>query len=262
MDLIPTFCRGNAGQESSPERFASGDGNADPSQLAETRRVTSRHDGRSGTSWAADFLVAGISALLLLCANLFPHYWFLSLFALIPLLNRIIKAQPRQALRLGLFFGISFFGVSLIDLCIVSPTVALAKLAGGTALFALFGWAVAWGRRRWGFNPLIIALFWVVLDLGVIKLGFPRGLLAEGKASHPLFGGMVALFGFLSISFLIVLFNSLLIYALEAVITLASVQGIHFSQGQRKWDLFPSPEPIVFRLFLVPEGRAPPCLAC
>ncbi len=95
MDLIPTFCRGNAGQGTSRERFASGDENVDPSQLAETRRATSRHDGQSGTSWAADFLVAGISALLLLCPNLFPHYWFLSFLALIPLLNRIIKAQPR-----------------------------------------------------------------------------------------------------------------------------------------------------------------------
>ena len=179
MELTPGLCRRDAGQGTSPQRFASGDGNADPSQLAETRCTAHRHDGQSGTSWAADFLVAGISALLLLCANLFPHGWFLSLFALIPLLSRIIRAHPRQALRLGLFFGISFFGVSLIDLCIVSPAVALAKLAGGTALFALFGWVVAWGRGRWGFNLLIIALLWVILDLGVIKLGFPRGLLAE-----------------------------------------------------------------------------------
>ena len=52
-------------------------------------------------AWAESFMFAGTSALLLLVANLFPHYWYVSFFALTPFLYRIIKASPGESLRLG-----------------------------------------------------------------------------------------------------------------------------------------------------------------
>jgi len=213
----------------------------------------------SGARRAEDFLYAGSSALLLLGANLFPQYWLASFVALVPLLSRIIKAGAGRALRLGTYFGLSFFGVLLLDLCIISPVAGLFKIACGTALFGLFGWTVAWGRRRWGFNPLIVSLLWIGLELAVIKLGFATGLLAGAKAGHPAFHGMAALFGFLSISFLIVLLDSLIISAIDAVSTLAPARESVSLRGERKWDLLLPPGPVAFELFFVPDVRGPPC---
>ena len=214
----------------------------------------------SGARRAEDFLFGGTSALLLLGANLFPGYGIASFAALIPLLYRVTRADPRRAARLGLYFGLSFFGVSLVDLCLVSPVVGLCKIACGTALFASFGWVVAWGRRRWGFNPLIVALLWIGLELAIIKLGFSAGLLAGARAGHPLFHGMAALFGFLSISFLIVLLDSLIISAIDAFSNLAPARGTIVFEGERMCDLLLTPGPAALQLCLVPENRGPPLL--
>jgi len=67
---------------------------------------------------AANFLFAGSSAFLLLCANLFPDFWYLSFFALTPFLWRIVKVEnpelcrrtdSKTAFQLGFLFGFSFF---------------------------------------------------------------------------------------------------------------------------------------------------------
>ena len=214
--------------------------------------------GLFAPSLPGDFLFAGASALLLLCANLFPDFWLVSSLALFPLLYRIIAAGPVRAMRLGFLFGLSFLGVSLSNLFPAAPLTSFFRICCGTTLFALFGWAVAWGRRRFGFNPLVIALLWIALELGVIRLGFSHGLLAEGRVTQPAFGGMAALFGFLSISFLIVFLNSILICAIETIASLAPVPVSVNSRGKNRWDLAFLPGPVAFRLFLVPESRGPP----
>ncbi|MGB2981514.1 MAG: hypothetical protein WBC77_09725, partial [Candidatus Zixiibacteriota bacterium] len=74
-------------------------------------------------TWARSFIFAGGSALLLLVANLFPDYWYFSFFALTPFLYRIIKATPGESFRLGLLFGLSFFGASATGWLGISPFV-------------------------------------------------------------------------------------------------------------------------------------------
>jgi hypothetical protein len=85
--------------------------------------------------FAENFLYAGSSAFFLLVANLFPNYWYLSFFALIPFIWRIIRLDALGALQLGLLFGFSFFSIYKLPDAL---TIAL-----GTVLFALFGWVVA-----------------------------------------------------------------------------------------------------------------------
>ena len=217
--------------------------------------------------WAESFIFAGSSALLLLVANLFPEYWYVSFFALTPFLFRIIKATPSESLRLGFLFGLSFFAVSVINCPVVSPYSSLLKLLSGTGLFALFGWTVGWARHRWGFNPSIVALLWVGLEIGLVKLGmnqngsylgFVRGLLGEGEFSHPFFAGLVALFGFLTVSALIVLFNSLLVLLLLKTLEVTRPRGRTVQEDERVWDLLSTPGLFAQKIYLIPEGRAPP----
>lgn len=210
-------------------------------------------------TWAESFIFAGSSALLLLIVNLFPDYWYVSFFALTPFLFRIIKATPGESLRLGLLFGLSFFTVSVIDSPVNSPLLpSILKLLCGTGLFALFGWTVGWAHHRWGFNPSIVALLWVGLEIGLVKLGLVRGLLGEAEFSHPFFASLVTLFGFLTVSAIIVLLNSLLVLLIVRTLEVTRPRGKTIQEDERIWDLFSTPGFFAQKVYLVPQSRAPP----
>lgn len=213
------------------------------------------------TAWAISFIFGGSSALLLLVANLFPAYWYFSFFALTPFLYRVIKATPGESLRLGLLFGLSFFGASATGWLGISPLLAGTRLLCGTALFALFGWTVGWARQRWGFNPSMIAVLWVGLELSVAKLGLVGGLLGETTFSHPTLHGLACLFGLLAASAITVLLNSLLAFALTKVIKATGTGVKSAIEDVRTWDLLFAVNFSTEKTYLVPEGRAPPSLS-
>ena len=209
-------------------------------------------------SWAESFIFAGSSALLLLLATLFPQYWYFSFFALTPFLYRIIKATPGESLRLGFLFGLSFFGVSVVNSLTTSPLPSVFKLISGTALFALFGWTVGWARERWGFYPSIVAVLWVGLEMGLVKLGFVGGLFGEAGFSHPFLHGLVGLFGFLAASAIIVLLNSLLILVIVKTLEIKRPRGKIVSEDTRILEFFFTSGLSAQKVYFVPEGRAPP----
>lgn len=209
-------------------------------------------------TWAEDFIFAGSSALLLLIVNLFPAYWYFSFCALTPFLYKIIKATPSESLRLGFLFGLSFFGVSLLDFPMSSLLPSLLKLILGAGIFAFFGWTVGWARQRWGFYPSIVALLWVGLEIGLVKFGFVDGLFGEAEFSHPFFGGLVGLFGFLAVSAIIVLLNSLLVLLIVKTLEVTRPRGKTVHEEKRIWDFSSTSGAFAQKVYLVPEGRAPP----
>ena len=209
-------------------------------------------------AWAESFVFAGSSALLLLVANLFSDYWYFCLFALTPFLYRIIQAAPGESLRLGFLFGLSFFGASAVDSLRTPPVVSILRLLSGTTLFALFGWSVGWARQRWGFNPSLVTVLWVGLEMGLLKLGFAQGLLGEAEFSHPFVHSLVGLFGLLAASAIIVLLNSLLVLAIVETIKAARIKGKAPVEDERKWNFFFTRNLVAEKVYLVPEGRAPP----
>jgi hypothetical protein len=211
-------------------------------------------------TWAESFIFAGSSALLLLVASLFPDYWYFCLFALTPFLYRIIQASPGESLRLGFLFGLSFFGASAVDSLTSSPFGCILRLLSGTTLFALFGWSVGWARQRWGFNPSLVAMLWVGLETGLLKLGFAQGLLGEAEFSHPFWHSLVGLFGLLAASAIIVLLNSLLVLAIVETIRAARIKRKAPVEDERKWNFFFTRNLVAEKVYLVPEGRAPPIL--
>lgn len=208
--------------------------------------------------WSESFIFAGSSALLLLIANLFSAYWYFSFFALTPFLFRILKAAPIESLRLGFLLGLSFFGALAINTLTVSPLTSAVKLFSGTALFTLFGWSIGWARKRWGFNPCIVALLWIGLETGLMKLGFVGGVLAEGGLSHPFFGSLIGLFGCLAVSAIVVLFNSLLALAIAETIEVTRPRKKPASEDEREWKLSFTRNLFADKVYFVPEGRAPP----
>jgi hypothetical protein len=223
-----------------------------------TARSYPAGDKRHRATWSEDYIFAGSSAFLLLVANLFPDYWFVSFFALMPFVYRILEATLSESLRLGFLFGLLFFGGLVVDSLMISPLLSVFRLLCGTVLFTLFAWTLGWSRERWGFNPFILVLLWVGLGMGLVRFGFVGELLGEAGFSHPFFGGLVVLFNSLAISAIIVLFNSLLVLAVVNTLQVTRPKGRTVQEEGRILELFSISELFPQRVHLVPESRAPP----
>jgi len=210
---------------------------------------------------ASSFLFSGSSALLLLVADFFPHYWYLSFFALTPFLYRIVRVKPRCALQLGILFGLSFLTIRELGAFTAAPLTAALTITFGTALFAIFGWTIAKLKEKFGFNPLAVALLWVLFELVLVRFG-TRTILSESEGSltnfSTLFHGWAVLFGLLAVSFVIVLVNSILVFAIHKAIIVAKARGQCVWEIGRIWDLSPIPGLFAQKVYLVPEGRGPP----
>jgi apolipoprotein N-acyltransferase len=209
-------------------------------------------------SWAESFIFAGSSALLLLTANLSSAYWYFSFFALTPFLYRILKASPIESLRLGFLLGFSYFGALAVNTPAASPHISMVKFFSGAALFALFGWLLGWARQRWGFNVSLVALLWVGLELGSVKLGFVSGIFGKGGLSHPSLHGLVGLFGFLAVSAIVVLLNSLLALAIARTLKVARTSREGSAEDRSITCYAFARNLFAEKVYLVPEGRAPP----
>jgi hypothetical protein len=209
-------------------------------------------------AWAEDFLFAGTSALLLLVGALWPTWWYLAFLAFVPFLHRVVNSTPMQAIRLGFLFGVSYLAVSLMGPLYGSPGDILLRLILGTSALAGFGWSVATARRRWGFNPLTTALLWVGFELILIKSGFAHGFFAGMEIGSGFLAKAAVLFGFLAISFIIVLVNAILVLAIETAIAAAQARGAVYPKSERSWDPFLIPGLAKQPAYFVPQGRAPP----
>ena len=220
-----------------------------------------KRDNSTPTIWIRDFIFSGSSALLLSVAHLFPGYWYFSFFALIPFLYRIIQASPEESFRLGFLFGLSFFGVGAINSFGISTASSLFKLFSDTALFAIFGWTVGYARKRWGFNPSLVALLWAGLELGLAKLGFAGGIFRKAEFSHPFLHSLVGLFGLLAASAIIVLLNSLLALVITKVIEAVRNTVNSAIEGEKRWFLLSISNISTEKVYLLPEDRAPPLIS-
>jgi hypothetical protein len=194
----------------------------------------------------------------LLIASLQPYLWYFSFLALIPFLYRIIKATPSELLRLSILFGITFFTVSLTDSFPVSAVPSLLKLLLGTGLFGVFGWSIARVKIRWGFNPFLISVLWIFIQIGFMKLGFLGELIGKTGLTHPVQQGLAGLIGFLAVSVIIVLFNSILVLMIAKAIMLTIVKNKNFHKERRGWSLLLTCNLHNAKVHVVPGDRAPP----
>lgn len=159
---------------------------------------------------------------------------------------------------MGILFGVSFLTVSVTDLLPISPIPSLLRILFGTLLFAVFGWIVGQARKHWGFYPSIVAVLWIGIELGVMKLGVSGGLFGQIETSNPLLQSLITLLGFLTVSVMIVLLNSLLVLAIVKTLELTKPKEKSTSEKENRWLLSFTSNFSAKKVYIVPEGRAPP----
>ena len=216
-----------------------------------------RRSGCQFLIFAEDFLYSGSSALLLLVANLFPAYWYVSFVALTPFLWRVSKATPKQALRLGGLLGATFFLFSSTELLSTALPSTLLKISLGTLLFALWGWGVGLTREYFGFNPIIVAGLWVFFELGLVKLGYTTDLLVQAIPSDRFFWSLTTLVGLGFISFALVLINTLIVSLIEYIANVLRVWNSGVSSGKTYRSQYES-NFLVLAFVNLPQLRGPP----
>ncbi|MBU1318366.1 MAG: hypothetical protein KKG33_12010 [candidate division Zixibacteria bacterium] len=224
-----------------------------------SRRLTDLNDSRLAVVWAESFLYAGSSAFLLLISSLYPVYWYVSCIALVPLLYRIIWASTAESLRLGFLFGLTYGCVAFAGGLLEAPVAVLLKLATCTALLALFAWGISRTRDKLGFNPVIVALIWIVFEITLVRLGLLSSPLAEsGIQSESLLHGMAVLFGFLIVSFAIVCLNAVIAAFLNLCMSDESRREAASDDDSSALESIQRAVDLLRGFFFLPEGRAPP----
>ena len=164
------------------------------------------------------FLCAGSSALLISFAHLYPEYWFVSLFALVPFLWRAIRATLPESVILGCLLATSYYLVAFPIGSGVTPDLFLLHLLGFNTIFALYAAAVNRIGRHIGANAIFVAALWLPLEYALSHYSGLGSLFALSANESDLLVRIGSLFGMLMISFVIVLVNLIVLLFLRQVV--------------------------------------------
>jgi apolipoprotein N-acyltransferase len=167
----------------------------------------------------ADPLLPGAVAAVatgLLLALAFPalDWGPLALVALIPLLWAWQRSGPARGALYGFVAGVAFFGV-LLWWIVYFGAVAIVPLVAAEAAYWAAAGAIVGGLGRWNVrSPWVTAAVWVVLE--AVRIRWPLGGFAWGQvgvALHdfPLARALASLGGIPLVTFVVVLFNGLVL---------------------------------------------------
>jgi apolipoprotein N-acyltransferase len=210
--------------------------------------------------WAVDFLWAGTSSFLLLTVHLYESFWPLALVALVPFLMALSRASWSRSARLWLLLAASYLGALYGGSLLCSPLIVLCQTALAVVIVGVCGMALQAARVYLGFHPIIVGLGWVAIEYLLITESEIGSIVAADRIGPHHFKGLTALFGFLVITFVIVLVNSLLAVT-------ANRLREEPASGRRLPRSAPAPYLSHLRhriptagTFLLPDGRGPPSL--
>jgi len=206
-----------------------------------------------------DFLYAGSSALILSLVHTHTEYWFISLFALIPFLWRLTRANLCRSVVLGIILAGCYAFVAFIDELLVSPWTFLLELFLLCLVFSIFGVAVNRIKRYVGFNAVIfIAFFWLPLEYALSHYAHLGGIFTFSEIDSALLIRFSSLFGLLVVSFVVVLINSLILIILKRVAQALRSRSAFAAKDDKK--PYPSFKETILqrRWYYFPDLRAPP----
>lgn len=204
------------------------------------------------------FLAAGSSALLLSIVHLYPVFWFLSLFALVPYFWRLKRAGLVDSAVLGLILAVCFSFVIFVEDLRAAQEAFLVKLFALSFILSLFGTIVNRIEKHFGYYPVYIAALWLPLEYCLIRYGGTGMILNLRAADSGCLARIGSLLGLLTISFFIVLVNSVGVMIIEyAGRKLFSTLNSQYCPRPKSFSVFESIESTK-RWNYLPDLRAPP----
>lgn len=204
------------------------------------------------------FICAGTSALILSIAHIYPEFWFISLFALVPLLWRLKRTTIAGSIALGVILAGCYAFVTSIGEALISPGGFILKLIYLCLVFSIFSICVNLARKYIGFNPIFIAALWLPLEYILTHYIGLEHIFTFSLADSSITIRFTSLFGCLIVSSGIVLINSLILVLIEHIShEAASKTGFKFAEEKKHYLVFEEIVPIK-RWYYFIDPRAPP----
>lgn len=204
------------------------------------------------------FLYAGSSALFLSIAHQYPGLWFISMFALVPFLWRVIKETLFGLVLLSVILASCYVFLVYPDKIIVSPSAFLVKFICLNFIFSVFGIGVNRIKRYFGFNPIFVAILWLPLEYGLTHYAGFDTIFASTNSGSDFVLRIASLFGFLIVSFCVILVNSLILMLFEHAYSKGcSNSRLRISKEKLFYWQFEDILPLMY-LYHILNPRAPP----
>ena len=180
-----------------------------------TKERGCRRRGRRGGKGVTLALALILSAYLMAVAVGSSGHPCLAWTSLIPLFFAIRLLRPSVALGCGILWGAGFFGFSTTAVPTEVPATwaALALLSLVPGIYAYLG---AWLSRRLGFNPVVLGVAWMGVELAMQPLGLRAGLLGGVQEHATLLERVGSVLGYVLVAFFIALVNASLVSVLSA----------------------------------------------
>ncbi len=145
-----------------------------------------------------------------------PERPWLGWLTLLPLFVAIRACRPLNALLSGGLWGLSLylFSVTTVDSGVSPGVFSLALFTAIPAIYAYLGSRLT----RWvGFNPFVLGVAWMGVELAFAPLGLRHGLLAGAQGDTTLMHWIGGALGYVLVAFVVALVSASLVSALGAV---------------------------------------------
>ncbi|UCC29273.1 MAG: hypothetical protein JSU86_13850 [Phycisphaerales bacterium] len=187
-----------------------------------------------------------------------PTYPWLGLFTLLPLFLAIRVCRPPGAALGGALWGVSLYAFSVTGTGhSIDPSVSSVALL--TALPALYAYLSAWLTRWIGFNPFVLGVTWMGVELALQPLGLRNGLLAGTQGYGTLMPWLGGALGYVLVAFLVAFVSAAIVSILSRVRAGAAAPRYLVGPGDNDFRLAQQTFSC-FPLFAIPpsQPRAPP----
>ncbi|MCG8405281.1 MAG: hypothetical protein MI923_08805 [Phycisphaerales bacterium] len=160
-----------------------------------------------------------LSALLTAVSLRVPDYHWLAWFCLLPLFQAMRSLRLHTAALAGGLWGASLYVVCTADSAgLVVPVVpSFSSAVIMTAVPAVYASLGALLTRAVGFNPLMLALGWILVEFAFKPLGLQQGLLASTQIESAQFQWVARLLGYVLVAVFVACINATLLLALCVV---------------------------------------------
>ncbi|MEE8465980.1 MAG: hypothetical protein V3S68_05830 [Dehalococcoidia bacterium] len=154
-----------------------------------------------------------VSAGAVAAAAVWPQASWLAWGALLPLFLAIRMLDPARAAIAGATWGLYVYLFSLLGLgASISPTLSsLVLLAAVPGAYAGLGSLLT---RAIGFNPFVLAVGWLLVEIGLKPLGLDHGLLAGVQTEAANLHWFARLLGYVFVGSIVALVNASLLVLL------------------------------------------------
>jgi len=198
------------------------------------------------------------SAYLMALAVASPTYPWLGLLTLLPLFLAIRVCRPPGAALCGALWGVSLYVFSVTGSS-HSIDASAGSLALLTAIPAIYAYLSAWLTRWIGFNPFVLGVSWMGVELAFTPLGLHTGLLAGTQGDGTLMHWIGGALGYVLVAFLVAFVSAVIVSLLSRAYVGATAPRFLVGSGENDFCLIQQTFSC-FPLFAIPPSRprAPP----